>query len=412
MLKSANRLYIEIIISLIIVLLPFALYLHLLFEDYSQSLELFGFTYHHGLPGNEVFIWMLLKKIIAISLLIIWFLTCSYRWRYFIFSPILLYSYSLIQSLTFDFGTKPSFSQQFLVIAPYLILFSFILVLISQKLNRLNINKAYDLAIKDVRSFRKYSQLRRSVTKFLKYKTKTKIINVRIEYLKKLFYVREKIKDKLIIPKNFLKTKSYLAFTLEVTIGLILLLIPFLYFSFELIPDRYTVVKILGITFDSNGFVDLPTFVWYFMNVLCLTIPLCIWFLTERNWWRFAIFSPIILSAYQIWEVLYMNSKAVDESEYMKSIPFILVILLTLLILSYITRFKYQIVDIYEEISQEIEELLKWSDLTGNKLQDKKTKLSMLKHRFRCDNSINDHLESLLKLKEELIIEINRAGDG
>ncbi|HMB62961.1 MAG TPA: hypothetical protein VKN36_07805 [Eudoraea sp.] len=246
----------------------------------------------------------------------------------------------------------------------------------------------------------------------MKNKNKTKIINVRVEYLKKLFYVREKIKDKLIIPKNFLKSKSYFAFILEVAIGFILLFIPVLYFSFELIPDHYTVVKIWGITIDSNGFVDVPTFFWYFTNVLCLAIPLCIWFLTERNWWRFAIFSPIILSAYQIWEVLYINSKAVDESEYMKSIPFILVILLTLLILSYITRFKYQIVDIYEEISQEIEELLRWSDLTGKKLQDKKSKLSILKDQFRGDDSINDHLESLLKLKEELIVEINKSRAG
>ena len=64
----------DVIIAIVVVLLPFLIYTHLLFDPDAKFIDLLGYTFEHGYDGNSTFMWYLLVKVIPILLLVIWFL--------------------------------------------------------------------------------------------------------------------------------------------------------------------------------------------------------------------------------------------------------------------------------------------------------------------------------------------------
>ncbi len=78
----------DMLIAIIIALLPFFGYIHLLFSEEIKTFSLFGFEYSHIFSSNRSFVWSLLKNIIPFTLLMIWFLTISLRYKYLIYSPV------------------------------------------------------------------------------------------------------------------------------------------------------------------------------------------------------------------------------------------------------------------------------------------------------------------------------------
>jgi hypothetical protein len=87
--------------AVLVFLLPFAIYLHLFFDNENTDIKIIGYYYEHGYSGTRTFVWMILLKLIPLLLLIIWFINTHKWWRYFLFLLMILWIDSLLRNTFF-----------------------------------------------------------------------------------------------------------------------------------------------------------------------------------------------------------------------------------------------------------------------------------------------------------------------
>lgn len=203
---------------------------------------------------------------------------------------------------------------------------------------------------------------------------------------------------------NFFKLNRVIA--IDIIIAALIFSYPFLYNAYSIIPVGVNEYKWLGLTFGSNGFVDVSTFCWFLMAKLGLIILMSIWFYTSKNWWRFAILSPIILYTYQLWEAT-QDVQHLDAYGNLKAFPAIFTIVIFLVLLSNVFKYKYRLLDIHDRILQELEINIEKAARKGID--------SLESFGMRGNNSVlydtdssNSHtfLKELNQLKEKIKIEL------
>ncbi|NJB36632.1 hypothetical protein [Croceivirga sp. JEA036] len=101
-----------------------------------------------------------------------------------------------------------------------------------------------------------------------------------------------------------------------------------------LIPKGTTSIDILYLTIDSYGFIDIHQFSFVILRKIAIISAFLIWFFTEKQWWRYAILAPILVTGNQIINVFNTTSEFMDEIELYQSGPFLLAILIVLLLLA------------------------------------------------------------------------------
>ena len=165
----------------------------------------------------------------------------------------------------------------------------------------------------------------------------------------------------------------------------------------------------MGVTIGKNGFPDVNIFIWYVCGKLCTLVPLCIWFMTCGHWWRYAILSPIVLFTYQLWGANQNFSLEIDNYEYIRALPMILILVLVLILISKDVQYQAKIIDIYENLSAEIEVLL-------NKLNTEKSKAIKSNYQFgscgakdRENKKSEYYLINLNQLKNDLLNELDQS---
>jgi hypothetical protein len=129
---------------------------------------------------------------------------------------------------------------------------------------------------------------------------------------------------------------------------------------------------------------------------------LTIWFIVSRQWWRYAVLSPIILGIYQFIEGSRSTSHLADEIELLQSLPIILGVLTVLFLLSDIVNHRSKIILAYERISKEIE-LLFDKVKNEDKLYYKRKRFNLLKEKGFDQKSAKQNLNFLLNLRKELL---------
>ncbi len=146
-------------------------------------------------------------------------------------------------------------------------------------------------------------------------------------------------------------------FYFEIIIAILIISLPFSLYVHVFFKDTSNVLHFFGLTF-YHEFPGNDVFVWFVLKKLIAILILTIWFITSKFWWRYFILSPIIPYSYQIWDAFFNPSKILDVFSHFKSLPFLLIIIITLFALSYYVSVKYKILDIYDKLTIEIEELL------------------------------------------------------
>lgn len=96
----------------------------------------------------------------------------------------------------------------------------------------------------------------------------------------------------------------------------------------EYIPNgEGAILSILGFEIDANGFVDLPTYIWFLVGKLVPLSLLIIWFLTCKHWWYHIILIPVLMYSFQIFEVVYSEDKYVDTENILWLLPVCIVLI-------------------------------------------------------------------------------------
>jgi hypothetical protein len=188
----------DILVILIIIVSPIAFYHYMLAPSNAQIWEIGFFSINADYYERaRDFLWISAYKILIVTLISVWFITCKYWWRYFLIISIAVEVQKYIYFLSFeiDFFENFKFIKSFVIIMSYI----FLLLLISKKFNYYsrNINFKKELnneifsLMKDLSIPKKKEFL--EVQKQIRILKKTKTDIEKREYLSKLIALRDRL---------------------------------------------------------------------------------------------------------------------------------------------------------------------------------------------------------------------------
>ncbi len=389
------------LIAILILILPFFIYAHLLFSRDKSQLIIFDYSFSHRFNNNEAFIWFFLNDLVPFSLLLMMFSTTTKKWKYFLFP--LLASYFL--ALLYVLNVFPSLKE----------------AILSTKAMILSIILVVGLVGFDHFIARKYRQMSIYVNlQFLlrsEYKINIKLIQSKLNslheekyslslkhYFKKLYYLH------LILDKNLKNiyysiknVRSKNKTSVDLVLILSIILMTFVWYLPYLLPKEIMNIKILGFTVESNGFIDVRTFLWFVARKIVVIIFLSIWFITSEHWWKYAIFSPLIIFSYQFWEA-FQDVSVLEAMGNLNVFPLVLLNILAVAAISRWIKYKTDLLLIYEVICKEVEDLL--DELKGEHVNEITKKYKEIKD-GHPDRDVDYYKAKLKELEQELLLKLD-----
>ncbi len=136
-------------------------------------------------------------------------------------------------------------------------------------------------------------------------------------------------------PKKKIKRKI----VIESIVAFIIVISPFLFYSYEYIPPtpKGETYSLFGLDVGSLGFRDVRTFIWYILSKLIPLSLLCIWFFTCKHWWYHVIIIPLSMYAFQL--ILLFNTQETSELD-QEEIIWILPVCMIIIPFVYLIRVK------------------------------------------------------------------------
>ncbi|TDQ31465.1 hypothetical protein CLV82_2173 [Zeaxanthinibacter enoshimensis] len=387
---------VEFFTALAIVFIPFLIFIHLAFSEKS-TLNILGWQFEHGFGSNELFIWMILLKLIPIIMLSIWFVTNYFKWRYFTLIPIILFSDSLIRYNLF------AFIQNDLLSVILSLFINSIIIYVLFRLNQSylsNINEVFDrtslqkLIINDSKKF--YEGLLDTLREEKKFQSMRKID----DYKNRLVFTRGMISERLLAGSIGRPSVSRITKLIAISI---LLILPIIYNLHRFIPSGTTTLNLYLVEIGTFDFPDINTMVWLVMLNLVYILPLFIWFITCPYWWRYAILAPIILSTFQLWELFYEID--IYEWRNLNTIPYLLIIISILVYASEKVKYEVKLSEIQNELDIELTNLIKFLS-EDSTLTTVRNKLDRIRDKENLNEA--DKLEELIRLREQILTVIRQ----
>jgi hypothetical protein len=189
----------------------------------------------------------------------------------------------------------------------------------------------------------------------------------------------------------------------SLTVISLFLLLPVIFNLHHFIPEGITEFHIGSFRISNHGFKSVDIFLWL-LKVTYL-LGLSIWFVTSSNWWKYAILSPIILTAYQLWEMC-QDVRYIDAWGNLRALPFILLVVGILIFISGYVKYEYKVSDLRESLQKEMDELLQ-SKANLQQFEGLKKRIAQLKIMLQAESPLAEkHLETLQQIREELMKEM------
>ena len=398
----------EVSIPLAIILGSVSLYLHPLFSNTENTFSVLNFIFEHSFETNQVFIWFALSCAAPTVLLSVWFFTSYEQWRYYLLFPMFYFVYEFCARLI-DVSMLKGLTEN--------IIFKFILTLLFLSgliiIDKIKRAKRLKREIPFLGVITKENVYGNSKELFYKLSKWIEALEVKKENLskeqlfKKLYQTRQVLDEEngLFNSKQDRGSRNRKIF--EIVGSIILASIPFWYILTRLIPDGTKSYSFGWFYVHDHGFQNLSIFIWYLSLKIFILIPLMIWFISCKAWWRYSILVPIILYTYQLWETLKQDSQIIDEFELLKAAPAILFILGLVLFLSNRIKYQYKIYDVYMDMVKEINALLVEISDQNAGFEDKKKALDVIKADNNPEN-LEKKRASLIKIKEAIIAELDK----
>ncbi len=124
------------------------------------------------------------------------------------------------------------------------------------------------------------------------------------------------------------KAKARKRFVIETFAVFFIIISPFIFKSHQYLSvDPDATINFFGFVIDRNGFVDLNTYAWFLLGKFVPFYLLVIWFFTCKHWWYHILLIPMMMYAFQIFEVLYSEDNIVDTDNIWWLIPVCMVVI-------------------------------------------------------------------------------------
>ena len=108
----------------------------------------------------------------------------------------------------------------------------------------------------------------------------------------------------------------------------------------------------------NNGFRSSRSYFYAITLKMTFLLTFIAWYITNQNWYKMALFIPIIIYTFQLYEVAFGTSTTIDEVELIKAFPLILVTILFTIFLSKVYKYGIQSLSIREQLDNEINKLI------------------------------------------------------
>lgn len=116
---------------------------------------------------------------------------------------------------------------------------------------------------------------------------------------------------------------------LESLIVFFIAITPFLFKVYDYLPDNNPedTVSFLGITIGSNGFNNVSAYIWFLTGKIIPLYLLIFWFFTSKDWWYHILLIPILMYAFQLFELLYSEDDVIDTENIWWLLPVCMVVI-------------------------------------------------------------------------------------
>lgn len=146
-----------------------------------------------------------------------------------------------------------------------------------------------------------------------------------------------------------------------VVLSLLLVATPFLFYLYKFAPAEEQVWEAWFGNIESQGFYSVQVFMHALFTKVTFVLLTTIWFLTSKNWWKYAILVPLTMLLFQLFGVINDTLEYIDEFDFWYSLPLVIPILLILIYISFIlSKKRTNEEDLNAEVDQEIRKF--WSD--------------------------------------------------
>lgn len=145
-----------------------------------------------------------------------------------------------------------------------------------------------------------------------------------------------------------------------VAISLLLIATPFLFYVYKYAPSDSKEWETIFGTIHAGNFNSAQSFIHALFTKFIFVLLTSIWFLTSRNWWKYAILVPLIMFLYQLYGIINFQMQYLDEFDFWYSLPFITPVIIFFIYLSFLISKKDQQYDqVNEELNKDAKEEIK-----------------------------------------------------
>ncbi|MFM1913003.1 MAG: hypothetical protein RIR51_841 [Bacteroidota bacterium] len=363
--KQFKKILFDVRIGTIICLIPYLIFVHLLFDENSKTIIIGDLEFAHKFHDNQVFIWSVLVSLIPLILTAILFFTITHAWRF----SLLPLSGILFLSLMTNFSNTWEEIQFLLRIEGFIATIFFFGILffldsiIFEKYRGVRVEiRSKELLGEIVNN--NFGKLNKKVEQVLESKNVDPLPKYlcRIYLLLELLNVKTSHKLSSVLNQNskdkFQKSDYTSAFF--ILISTLMLLV------YNLVPNSLEGISFYGFKIGSFGFNTFHTFIWYSFFRLALLLILIWSYLKIDLWWRWALLSPIFFYSFQFIEIFF--NMRVDELGNIIFLGPILILVLFILIVIWKISSREFLANQYRDVIQEefdlkINEMIKNEEL-------------------------------------------------
>ena len=348
-----KKYYLDIGIAVLIAVLPFCLYLYVGLNKTDTTFYFLGKEYTPAAVSVSVGLYYLLSKLVPTLILSLWFIT-SFKYRFYSFFVLVPTYYFLHKTISFfEYFIGNDIPESFLksgcIFLIYLVPLFYLRSKVKQVYERSPASQeSYLNSVYHINKKRNNLKKHQNVIKSL-----SKIIENEKVYLYNIFHLRSSLSSDDInhYDVSNKKKSTYIFFWFY------LLLIPFIYNIYQIIPKSYE-INFFYWEKANNGFLGAAELIYYLTNKLIPISILIIWYITCDYWWKLALFIPISIYSYQIHDAIFVVSSSVDEYEYIKAFPLVFCFIVFTILLSKMYKYDLKSYSIRKQLDQEIDRLI------------------------------------------------------
>lgn len=138
-------------------------------------------------------------------------------------------------------------------------------------------------------------------------------------------------------------------------IAILLAITPFLFYLYKYAPDDSKIWDTALFTLDNKGFASAQAYVHALFTKITFLIITSLWFVTSRDWWKWAILVPFIMFLFQLIGIINYAHGYIDEFDFWYSLPIVIPTVFTLIWIAYELNKTLGDIDLKEEIEEELE---------------------------------------------------------